>query len=216
MIPTNYRVLLQQAFAFGNTSPQNDMFARPKNKIKRTRKRKITRDKSGNLIVHATTTISAVATRSSKCDTTMQAALASLYGRVVGAVEQARPTHRDVMHYIYNPLCSSGAAYRAFWHIVLAINDYVVGLTQRQNARVCAVVPMLIRDQLQSYRGYKLYAMSDIYNAMGVKRQNYGPNWERHVLVIRAIIDRIEHQASRSVRTLVTDIHTEPLTATMR
>lgn len=215
MISTNYRVLLQHAYAFGNTSPQNDMFAKPKNQIKRTRKRKITRDKSGNLIVHATTTISAVATRSSKCDTTTQAALATLYGRVVGAVELARPTHRDVMHYIYNPLCAPGAAYRAFWHIVLAINDYVIGLTPRQNARVCAVVPMLIRDQLQSYRGHKHTSSSHIYKAMGVQQPNYVAHWERHVLVIRDIIDRIEYYASRTVRELVTDIHDVPLTATI-
>lgn len=215
MISTSYRILLQQAYAFGNTSPDNEMFSRPKNQIKRTIKRRITRDKQGNLIIHRTATISATATRSSKCDTTEQAARASIYGRILGAAEDRQGFDRDLLRYIYSPLCSSASAISAFWGLVAAIQPYTIGLTSRQQYRVCCVIPTVIRDQMQVYRGgQRLSTDADICRIMGVRPSHYADHWLRHIQIIRSMIDRTEYRASLPVRDIVTDMLSEPLTET--
>lgn len=208
MIHKSYRVLLQQAYAFGNTSPPNDMFSKPKNQIKRVRKRKITRDKAGNLVIHSVVRVSAVSTRSSKCNTTEQASRSSVYGRVLGVAEEQPRIHRDLLRYIYSPLCSAESANNAFWRIIREVNRYTSGLSSRQQYRVCCVVPTVMRDQFQVYRGgERRFTDSDICGIMGVKQSNYADHWERHILKIRSIIDSLEYQASFPVRQIVMEMH---------
>lgn len=212
MISHSYRILLQQAYAFGNTSPENDMFAKPKNQIKHTRRRRITRDKSGNLVIHSFVTISATSTRSSKCNTTEQASRSTVYGRVLGAAEDQGSAHRDLLRYIYNPLCSGESANNAFWRVIREVNKYTSGLTSRQQYRVCCVVPTIMRDQFQVYRGgERRFTDSDICGIMGVKQSNYADHWERHIITIRNIVDRLEYQASIPVRELVMAMHDDEL-----
>jgi len=212
MISHSYRILLQQAYAFGNTSPENDMFSKPKNQIKRTRRRRITRGKSGNLVIHSFITISATSTRSSKCNTTEQASRYTVYGRVLGAAEDQGSARRDLLRYIYNPLCSGDSAKNAFWRVILEVNKYTSGLTSRQQYRVCCVVPTIMRDQFQIYRGgERRFTDSDICRIMGVKQSNYADHWERHIVTIRNIVDRLEYQASSHVRELVMEIHDDEI-----
>lgn len=213
MITTSYRILLQQAYAHGNTSPDNDIFAKPKHQIKKTRRRKVSRDKDGNLVIKSYVTVSAVPTRSTKCNTTEQAARASVYGRVLGAAEDQGGVYRDMLRYIYSPLCSSSSAINAFWRIIAEVNRYTIGLTPRQQYRVCCVVPSIMRDQFQVYRGGKrMFTDSDLCRIMGIKQANYADHWERHILIIRNIIDRLEYQASIHVREIVKQMHDCELT----
>lgn len=216
MISTSYRLLLQQAYAHGNTSPDNDIFAKPKHQIQKTRRRRVTRDKAGNLVIKSYVTVSAVPTRSTKCNTTEQAARASVYGRVLGAAEDQCSAYRDILRYIYSPLCASASAINAFWRIIEEVNKYTIGLTPRQQYRVCCVVPAIMRDQFQEYRGGKrIYSDADICRMMGVRQSNYGEHWERHVVMIRSIIDRVEYRASFRVREFVKQMHDCVLTASI-
>lgn len=212
-INTNYRIVLQQSYAHGSTTPYNDAFERPKNQIKRRRRMKTTRSKNGELRVHDFTAISAAQTRSTKCNTTDRAAMANVFSRAIGAAENQQRWRAELMRYIYDPLCPGPVALRAFWDLVCRINRYTIQLTARQQYRVCCVVPMVIRDQIQIYRGgSRLTTNASLSRAMGVHAQHYRDYWERHILTIRDIIDRSEYAASLQVRQMITDMHDEPLT----
>lgn len=214
-INTNYRVVLQQAYAYGSTTPYNDTFEKPKNQIKRKRRMKVTRGKGGDLRVKVFTTIFAKPTWSTKRNTTSQAAIRTIYGRVAGAAEAQQQWRADLLRYIYDPLCPGPVALRAFWDLVCRINRYTMRLTARQQYRVCCIVPMVIRDQVQVYRGgARLTNDAALSRAMGVRQDHYKDHWERHVLTMRSIIDGSEYAASVPVRDIVNAFHEEVLTET--